>query len=105
MTRQTDAGAGVTSSSTVRHGAHRMAGPTSTEESASSSSSRANFRGARYYETNMAEVVIDLLSDEEVSVQDEATASGYEAGSGTVQSAVTEAPLLSSSSIQLDEMD
>ncbi|OLP79480.1 hypothetical protein AK812_SmicGene40229 [Symbiodinium microadriaticum] len=60
---------------------------------------------ARYYETNMAEVVIDLLSDEEVSVQDEATASGYEAGSGTVQSAVTEAPLLSSSSIQLDEMD
>ena len=53
----------------------------------------------------MAEVVIDLLSDEEVLAQDEATAGGYVAGSGAVQSAATDAPLLSSSSIRLDEMD
>ena len=102
---QTAAGEGAASSSTVRRGTHRDAQPTSTEESASSSSSRAHFSGTRYYETNMAEVVIDLLSDEEVLAQDEATAGGYVAGSGAVQSAAMDAPLLSSSSIRLDEMD
>ena len=98
-------GEGATSSNTVRRGHHLATQPTSTEESASSSSSRAIFRGARYDETNIAEVVIDLLSDEEFPIQDGATASGNNAGAGAVQSAVTEASLLSSSLVELDEMD
>ena len=53
----------------------------------------------------MAEVVIDLLSDEEFPIQDGATASGIVAGTGAVQSAVTDASLLSSSLVELEEMD
>ncbi|OLP87478.1 hypothetical protein AK812_SmicGene31294 [Symbiodinium microadriaticum] len=50
-------------------------------------------------------VVIDLLSDEEFPIQDGATASGIVAGTGAVQSAVTDASLLSSSLVELEEMD